>query len=774
MRNQKIYASIKNIDNINTIEKTIPPVKRDVYRHYGFHPWFTSRPYSVLREYISNFSFKDEIVLDPFMGSGVTNTEALILKRETIGIDISPLSVFITKMKCASPVSIEKIDKEFIRIEEKIKSHIEIIEKSSATKIKKMKIPYWYPQNVALPKNADRKFVHELFTKKQLICLSILLNEIKKIKNPDIKDLFKLVFSGTLVKTNILYDLPADGRSIYSGQCSAFSRGRYWVPKKTVEVPVFKSFEKRYERVRKAKIETNKYIGNFFNKKTCRLFKGDATELPLEDNSVDYCFTDPPYGAHIAYLDLETMWDAWLGFKVSLGDRKGEIIEGGSLNKDTENYKDLLKKSISEIHRVLRPNRWFSIIFHHKKIALWNYIVEGCQEAGLSYINSVPQPPFLPSTHKIKNPLRVLAAELVLNFKKVAYTKAFSQFQVPVKNIILNSAEKTIVRHDGATLDQIYQELVPELVETGMLDEAQKHFNDISPLLNDAFQLGSDMKWRLRDDVRLGSYIPLKDRLKFYITSYLRREKQASFDEIYTNLLPNLINGKTPTNKEVLDILNIVAVPTKKDLYTIREKPLLEQQEFDFEVTPVQERKGYYKKIYKDSHSEMIDRLANIGRFIFNFDVWIGKKEQHIFFRNEKSKENYLKEFPIKNMTDMQERKVCQIDVIWFYKTTPISAFEIEESSPILTALDRFKYILELNTRLAKRLVIVAPEKRKHKLHRELRESTYIGHPLYMENKVRYLYYQEVRKFYDDVFASSHKFPLSSIDGILHTPLENK
>lgn len=764
----------ESLDNIATIKVTIPPVKRDVYRHYGFHPWFTSRPYNVLQKYITNYSLEGELVLDPFMGSGVTNTEALVQRRKTFGLDISSLAVFITKMKCVSPVNIEKMDKEFLRIKERVGPHINKIEISSYKNLKKTKVPHWYPRNIPLPKNADRKFVHELFTKKQLICLSILLHEIKKIRNPDIKDIFKLIFSGTLVKTNILYDLPQDGRTIYGGQCSVFSRGRYWVPKKTIEVPIFEAFEKRYLRVRKAKVETNQFIGNYFNNETCQLLKGDATEIPLEDNSVDYCFTDPPYGAHITYLDLSTMWNAWLGFKITQEDRKKEVIEGGSLDKDAENYKLLLKKSLKEIYRVLKPNRWLSIIFHHKKIALWNYVVEGCQEAGLSYINSVAQPPFLPSTHKIKNPLKVLAAELILNFRKTTPTKAFTQFQVPAKNLILNSAEKTIVRHDGATIDQIYQELVPELVEAGMLDEAQKHFSDINPLLKDTFQLGNDMRWRLRDDIKLGAYIPLKDRLKFYITSYLRREKQASLDEITTNLLPNLINGKTPTDKEVLDILNIIAVPTKENLYRIREKPLPEQGEFDFEQMQIGDRKGYYSRKFDDNHTEMMYLLAEIGQAKFNFDIWIGKREQHIFFSNKKLEVNYLKEFPIRNLTDMQERKVRQIDVIWFYKTSPIFAFEVEETSSIISALDRFKYILELNNNLAKRLVVVAPERRNKKLQRELRESTYVGHPLYMENKVRYLYYQEIRKFYNDIIEALQKFSLSSLDGILHSPLENK
>lgn len=62
--------------------------------HYLMHKYWGRKPHNVVREYIDNYTNPGDIVLDPFMGSGVVPIEAIKNNRRSIGIDINPMSRF--------------------------------------------------------------------------------------------------------------------------------------------------------------------------------------------------------------------------------------------------------------------------------------------------------------------------------------------------------------------------------------------------------------------------------------------------------------------------------------------------------------------------------------------------------------------------------------------------------------------------------------------------------------------------------------------------------
>lgn len=57
--------------------------------------------------------------------------------------------------------------------------------------------------------------------------------------------------------------------------------------------------------------------------------------------------------------------------------------------------------------------------------------------------------------------------------------------------------------------------------------------------------------------------------------------------------------------------------------------------------------------------------------------------------------------------------------------------------------------LLRINPEIAVRLSILAPRSRRRKLKDVLKNSHLIGHPLFMENKIRYLYYDEFIGLYE-------------------------
>src|SRR5690606_41695430 len=39
---------------------------------------------------------------------------------------------------------------------------------------------------------------------------------------------------------------------------------------------------------------------------------GSAETMQVPENSVDYIFVDPPFGANIMYSELNSLWEGWL------------------------------------------------------------------------------------------------------------------------------------------------------------------------------------------------------------------------------------------------------------------------------------------------------------------------------------------------------------------------------------------------------------------------------------------------------------------------------
>jgi adenine-specific DNA methylase len=139
----------------------------------------------------------------------------------------------------------------------------------------------------------------------------------------------------------------------------------------------------------------------------------------LGRESVDYIFTDPPYGGNIAYLDLSILWNHWLGFEISPHLRQSEAIVGGECEFTDEHYRHKLSRSIRECVTLLKPDRWFSVVFQHWNVSYFASILESARDAGADLRAAVVQEPrVIWSMHKKKNSESVLAGEMILTFYK--------------------------------------------------------------------------------------------------------------------------------------------------------------------------------------------------------------------------------------------------------------------------------------------------------------------------------------------------------------------
>ena len=106
---------------------------------------------------------------------------------------------------------------------------------------------------------------------------------------------------------------------------------------------------------------------------------GTAAALPLSDSSIDYIFTDPPFGENIFYADLNFLVESW--HRVTT-DAEPEAIVDKFKKKALPEYQHLMARCFTEYYRVLKPGRWMTVVFSNSKAAVWNAIQVSLQQAG--------------------------------------------------------------------------------------------------------------------------------------------------------------------------------------------------------------------------------------------------------------------------------------------------------------------------------------------------------------------------------------------------------
>jgi hypothetical protein len=107
----------------------------------------------------------------------------------------------------------------------------------------------------------------------------------------------------------------------------------------------------------------------------------------LADASIDYVFTDPPFGSNIFYSDMNLFHEAWLG---DVTDHAREAVmhtTGGKKKGAAERYEALLRGAFAEAFRVLKPGRYLSVVFGNSDGRIWGLVQRAIRDAGF---RSVP------------------------------------------------------------------------------------------------------------------------------------------------------------------------------------------------------------------------------------------------------------------------------------------------------------------------------------------------------------------------------------------------
>jgi DNA modification methylase len=219
--------------------------------------------------------------------------------------------------------------------------------------------------NTNQPKNSHGiTHVYDFYTRRNLFILSKFHKYL--LKNPLYSLLFTSICS-TLTSRLVRYNLGNRGNGILNGTL--------YISSLNAEANIFKLLKGKLKDIIKAiRLNNNVQLTSV----------SSASNSGVSSNSIDYIFTDPPFGSNIMYSDLNFIWESWL--KVRTNNIE-EAIENKFQNKSTLDYQNLMAMCFKEYYRILKPGKWMTVEFSNTSAAVWNGIQTAIQNAGFIIAN---------------------------------------------------------------------------------------------------------------------------------------------------------------------------------------------------------------------------------------------------------------------------------------------------------------------------------------------------------------------------------------------------
>lgn len=397
------------------------------HKYYMMHKYWGKKPADGLTPLLEKYTKPGDTVLDPFSGYGVFGCEAFLYKRNAIVNDLNPIANFISRNLLNQDFDIDLVQNTWsvikkemeafvndwysitingkrytqisvLRNKENIPLQFTYKDKSESKKIQIKDIPNdvakeylfresksvivdWYPDELIIENSrisaSSGLRVFDLFTKRTLACHARLFALINQHSSGVTKDLFLLAFTANLANCSKLVPPIKSRGSLAQG---AWMTG-FYIGDTYIENNVLHYFENRLSKVINGKLDYIRDGGfdGFLNNNDnwYKITSFDAKHLNIDDKSIDFVFTDPPYGDSVPYFEQSVIWNSWLHLKP---DYPNEIVISDSnfRNKDIDSFTEDIYISFSEIRRVLKDNHYFSLTFHSLSGLEWKAVSNAC------------------------------------------------------------------------------------------------------------------------------------------------------------------------------------------------------------------------------------------------------------------------------------------------------------------------------------------------------------------------------------------------------------
>jgi len=268
---------------------------------------------------------------------------------------------------------------------------------------------------------------HEMFNARQLLCLSILAERIRKVPDPVVRELFTCLFSGTLEFNNMFASYKGEGTGavrhmfahhILKPERVPLEANLWGTPKSSGSFSTMfenrirraldyadNPFELRLSAEKGGKTEKvyglSQRIGSsvaenyadFVQGQPVYFSCGDSGSTDLPDHSVDVVLTDPPFFDNVHYSQLADFFHVW---------QRHILGENGHWSSDTtrsehevqnvnaEDFTDRLLAVWSETERILKDDGLLAFTYHHSRPEGWHCVLQALMKAGFAITATQP------------------------------------------------------------------------------------------------------------------------------------------------------------------------------------------------------------------------------------------------------------------------------------------------------------------------------------------------------------------------------------------------
>ncbi len=780
-------STVSAAQPINHINRQIPPEAHTPM--YIWHKFWGRKTWNVVAEYIKAYCPKGGIVLDPFAGSGVVAMEAVKAGRRAIICDLMPIATEIARLTL-KPVDLNNLRQAFTRVETRVKERIlslyttrcrkcryefpfdcavwdrgECIEirygscprcgdrrekdcgpnkfdRSILEAIESRRITSWYPDNRLYypdgnPFKEKQRYetLGDLFTKRNLLALSWLMEAIEEEPHREDKDLLKIAFTSMVHLCSRMRPEDKPGRRPFSG--AGWTQHSYWSAQHFLEMNVWNIFERAVvgrQGLCNAKGESNTYFKDvriarniddlFENRADVYIFSGDSVDfmkalVERYNTCIDYIFTDPPYDASVQYGELAYLWVAWLKKDEGYIEKMlaKEVVRNERQHKNFEVYQSLLGNALRQMYNVLKPNAYLTLTFHNPTFKVRNATIYSGVVAGFDFEKIHHQPLGQVSAKAMLQPFGSAQGDFYLRFHKKSSPglaiKPEEIDELRFEKVVLETAKRVVAERGEPTPYTILINAIdPELARNGYFSELKSGL-DVRTVLEK--RVGQEFvllpvriggvagkAWWFKNPSKIPHLksVPLSERVEQTVLRKLQERGRVTFTEMWAAISDAFPNSLTTDSTSIREALSSYARQVGRGEWLLKD--------------------DYRDENVRRAHTKMIVVLAEIGKEK-GYEIWIGRREQGDRlaegFPNRRGElRQFMTKHSLKDLKDVSYAKDAELmDVLWLQKNQVAAAFEVEITTSMTEALKRGS---TLSPEAPKYLVI--PEEREDQLSRKL------------------------------------------------------